>query len=115
MKTYPIITNAEEVTAGKSYVMNWGKNSVFAIGVSGTFVGKVVVEGLTGDSWFTLNLTDATGQTTEITEAGVYLIATPKIFTQIRASVTEYTSGTISVTGIQTEGNIDVLAAVASL
>lgn len=71
--------------------------------VTGPFVGTVICEGKTSSgNWYPLNITQvgagAVSDTGTVTAVGLY-VASCATFTTVRARVSAYTSGTITVTG----------------
>ncbi len=86
---FSLLENATETTSDTYEMQVMGRN-LHAIAVTGTFVGTVLVEGtLDGQNWAPLST--ISNETIE-QYSGVYQ--------SLRVSVTGYTSGTITVTGM---------------
>ena len=86
---FPLITAATAVSATQSEMQVLGRN-LHAVQVSGTFSATVLIEGsLDGVNWTTLSSLTATGITQY---TGLYQ--------SIRASVSAYTSGSVTVVGM---------------
>lgn len=116
-KQYALLKGAKAVGNGPSVALQYDANCSFTVSVSGTFVASIVVQGLSGSSWFDARLVDVTRlkAVTSISQPGIYAVVIPNAFTNVRASVDSYTSGEITVTGMVTEGVVDILDAAAAL
>lgn len=71
------------------------------VAVSGTFVGKLKVQGKQGETWFDVNVIDLKSleNVTEIEAPGAYAVCAPEAFEAVRCNLTTYTSGSVTVTG----------------
>jgi hypothetical protein len=86
---FALITDAAEVSTTQTEMQVLGRN-LHAIAVSGTFDATVLIEGsLDGTNWSTLSSLTTTGITQY---TGLYQ--------SIRASVSAWTSGTVTVVGM---------------
>lgn len=91
----------EATATGDSPALKNIHGEALTLCVSGTFVGTLVVNGTQGNVTNTLtvvNLADLT-TATSITAAGTYEVVCPHGFENISVSISEYTSGSITVTG----------------
>ena len=91
----------EATATGESPILKNIHGEALTVCVSGTFVGTIVLNGKQGGEDFTLtvvNLADLESATS-ITAAGSYEVVCPHGFEEITAEISEYTSGSITVTG----------------
>lgn len=91
----------EATAAGDGLVLKNIHGAALTLCVSGTFVGTLVVNGTQSDVESVLsvvNLADLS-TTSSITAAGNYAVICVHGFEDISVSISEYTSGSITVTG----------------
>jgi len=84
-------------------IAQYGTFDEVAFQVSGTFVGTVTFEGtVDGTNWVAVEVqsaTDVSVTATTATAAGIHFL-TPAIYASVRARVSAYTSGEITVVGL---------------
>jgi hypothetical protein len=99
-----LVMQSVAVATGNGVVMDTSDVATLAMQVTGTFVGTVTFEGTIDNStWVaiqTVNLSDGSVGTTA-TAAGLYACSVAGL-RQVRARVSAWTSGTITVTGFAT-------------
>lgn len=95
--------DAAEATANGKTVVVDGKSGVL-LEVSGTFVGTITVEGTVMEEWSAIDSYALSGgaRSTTITTEGLYWVPAPGL-KSVRARISAYTSGSITVWGGATE------------
>lgn len=99
VQNFTFFNNA--TSTGISPILQNDNGEALTLVVSGTFTGTLVVKGSQGGVDNTLavvNLADFS-RSLSITEPGAYLVVGAYGFENISVSISEYTSGSITVTG----------------
>ena len=99
LDNFTFLSEAGSATTGNVLKNIHGDN--LTLGVSGTFAGRITVQGKQGGVWYDLTVANLVtlDTSTEIISPGSYAVVQPQGFTSIRCNLTVISSGSVTVTG----------------
>jgi len=91
----------DATATGEGNILDNGQGSKLTVAVSGTFVADVKMQGLLGGLWYDLPVVSlpSLDVAEKITSAGSYTVGGVEGFERIRANITSYSSGEVTVVG----------------